>query len=141
MAHGFVEARVDDGPGAKTFVLPYAGCARVGPHPISRRSSEGRNYRERLNSRTRSEMHTVIVVAIGFGLLAMSALVGRVVGGSFGTAIAALIFLPLWLIGAGINMYIGVRRAGYSVADEAPIFLVVFAIPAAAAFFVWWKLR
>ena len=86
-------------------------------------------------------MHTVIVVAIGFGLLAMSALVGRVVGGSFGTAIAALIFLPLWLIGAGINMYIGVRRAGYSVADEAPIFLVVFAIPAAAAFFVWWKLR
>jgi hypothetical protein len=47
-------------------------------------------------------------------------------------------FLPLWLIGAGINMWIGVTRAGYSVADEALVFAVVFAIPAAAALLVWW---
>ena len=86
-------------------------------------------------------MHTVIVVAVGFGLLGLCALVGRVLGGTPGTATAALIFLPLWMIGAGINMYVGVKRAGYSVADEAPIFLVVFAIPAAAALFTWWKLH
>jgi len=49
--------------------------------------------------------------------------------------------LPLWFIGAGINMYIGVKQAGYSVADEAPIFLVVFAVPAAIALGLWWKLR
>jgi hypothetical protein len=36
--------------------------------------------------------------------------------------VALLVFLPVWFLGAGINMYLGVRRAGYSVADEAPIF-------------------
>jgi hypothetical protein len=38
-------------------------------------------------------------------------------------------------------MYVGVKRAGYSVADEAPIFLLVFAIPAAVALFVWWRMH
>jgi hypothetical protein len=86
-------------------------------------------------------MHTVIVLAIGFGLLGVCATVGYVVGGTAGAATALLVFLPLWLIGAAINMYIGVKRAGYSVADEAPIFLVVFAIPAATALVLRWKLR
>jgi hypothetical protein len=86
-------------------------------------------------------MHTVIVIAAGFGLLGLCALVGRVLGGTAGTATAALVLLPLWLVGAGINMYVGVKRAGYSVAEEAPVFLVVFAIPAAAALLAWWKLR
>jgi hypothetical protein len=86
-------------------------------------------------------MHTIIVLGIGFGLLGICALVGRVLGGAAGNATAALVFLPLWLIGAGVNMYIGVKTAGYSVAEEVPIFLVVFAIPAAAAVFWWWKLR
>jgi hypothetical protein len=86
-------------------------------------------------------MHTIIVLAIGFALLGLCALAGRAVGGPHGMATAALVFLPLWLVGAGINMYIGVTRAGYSVADEAPIFLVVFAIPAAAALVAWWTLR
>ena len=86
-------------------------------------------------------MHTVFVIAVGFALLGLCALAGRVLGGAPGMANAALIFLPMWLIGAGINMYIGVRRAGYSIAEEAPIFLVIFAIPAATALFAWWKLR
>jgi hypothetical protein len=46
----------------------------------------------------------------------------------------------MWLIGAGINMYIGVSRAGYTVSDEAPVLLVVFAVPAAVALLCWWKL-
>jgi hypothetical protein len=33
-----------------------------------------------------------------------------------------------------------VTRAGYSVAEEAPIFLVVFAVPAAVALLVAWGL-
>jgi hypothetical protein len=86
-------------------------------------------------------VHTIIVLAVGFGLLGICALVGRALGGTPGIATAALVFLPLWFIGAGINMYMGVKRAGYSVTEEAPIFLVVFAIPAAAALFAWWKLR
>jgi hypothetical protein len=44
--------------------------------------------------------------------------------------------------GAAAECYLradGKERAGYSVADEAPIFLVVFAVPAAAAGLVWWR--
>ncbi len=54
--------------------------------------------------------------------------------------IAAGLFVPLWFIAAGVNMWIGVSKAGYSVAEEAPIFLVVFAVPAAVALWVSWKL-
>ena len=86
-------------------------------------------------------MHTIIVLAVGFGLLVVCAGVGYVLGGTVGLAKAALLFLPLWLVGAGINMYMGVTRAGYSVADEAPIFLLVFAVPAAAALAGWWFWR
>jgi hypothetical protein len=86
-------------------------------------------------------VHTIIVVAAGLVLLAASGLVGRLLNGSAGLATAALVFLPLWMLGAGINMYIGVKRAGYSVAEEAPIFLLVYGLPAAAALLLWWKSR
>ena len=86
-------------------------------------------------------MHTLIVMGVGFVLLVICALAGRAIGGSSGTGAAVLIFLPLWLVGAAINLYVGVKRAGYSVKEEAPIFLLIFAIPAAAALLVWWKVR
>jgi hypothetical protein len=86
-------------------------------------------------------MHTMIVIAIGFAVLGICAITGGAVGGAHGIANAALAFLPLWLIGAGPNLYIGVRKAGYSFKDEAPVFVVIFAVPAAAALYVWWKFR
>ena len=49
--------------------------------------------------------------------------------------------VPLWLIGSAINMALGVKKAGYSGAEEFPIFLVVFAIPAAVAMVLWWRIR
>jgi hypothetical protein len=52
---------------------------------------------------------------------------------------SALVFVALWFVDAGINMWLGTSRAGYSVAEEAPIFLVVFLIPTAVALFVWWR--
>jgi hypothetical protein len=88
-------------------------------------------------------MHTIKVIAIGIALLGICLLVGRLIGGpgqAASLATAAKIFLPLWLIGAGINMWIGVSKAGYSVADEAPVFALVFAVPAAMALLVWWRL-
>ncbi len=54
-------------------------------------------------------------------------------------AVAALIFIPIWFGAALINLWIGVSRAGYSVAEELPVFLAVFAIPAVVALFIWWK--
>jgi len=37
------------------------------------------------------------------------------------------------------DMWMGLAKAGYSVAEDLPIFLLIFAIPAAVAAFVWWK--
>ncbi len=81
-------------------------------------------------------MHTVMVVLGGFLLLGACLLAGRLMKTM---PIAALIFIPIWLGAAAINMWLGVSRAGYSVAEELPVFLLVFAIPAAVALFVWWK--
>ncbi len=86
-------------------------------------------------------MHTTLVLLAGFVLLAACAGVGRGLAGRHGVARAMLVFLPLWLIGAGANMYVGVAQAGYSVADEAPIFLVIFSVPSAAALLIWFRQR
>jgi hypothetical protein len=88
-------------------------------------------------------IHTVKVIAGGFVLLAFCLLIGRLVGGpapAAGVATAAKLFIPLWMVAAGINMWIGVSKAGYTFAEEAPIFLVVFAVPAAVALLIMWKL-
>ena len=86
-------------------------------------------------------MHTVIVIAAGFALLGACLFAGHLLSGAAGLAAGALVFVPLWLLGAGINLYVGVKSAGYTVREEFPIFLVVFAIPAAVALLAWWKLR
>jgi len=88
-------------------------------------------------------MHTILVIGGGFVLLGICLLLGRLVGAtpSSGLAAGALAFLPVWLAAAGANMWIGVRRAGYSVAEEAPVFVIVFAVPAAVALLAWWRLR
>ena len=86
-------------------------------------------------------MHTVIIIAIGLALLGLCVFGGHQYSGAPGTANGALIFLPLWLIGAGINLYVGVKQAGYTVAEETPLFFVVFAVPAVVALVVWWWVR
>ncbi|BEP35884.1 hypothetical protein GmRootV59_28550 [Variovorax sp. V59] len=87
-------------------------------------------------------MHTIMVMGGGFVLLVVFLLAGRFIGdgSSLALAAAAKWFIPAWFIGAGINMAVGVVKAGYSVAEELPIFLLVFAVPAAVAALVWWKL-
>ncbi len=82
-------------------------------------------------------MHTLKIIAIGFVVLIVFLLVGRALGNG---PKAALYFLPAWLIAASVNLWYGVTRGGYSVQDEAPIFLLVFAVPAVVALLGWWKL-
>ena len=85
-------------------------------------------------------MHTAIVVGGGFTLLATCLLLGHAFGGGRpGMVMGAQAFIPLWLIVAGINMWVGVSQAGYSVAEEAPIFLGIFGVPAVVAAALWWK--
>ena len=73
----------------------------------------------------------------------MCLLAGRLLGGptaEIGIGRAALVFVPIWFVVAAFNLWRGVTKAGYSVADEVPVFLVVFVIPATIAVWVWWKI-
>ena len=82
----------------------------------------------------------MIIILGGILLLGLALLAGRWIGGTAaGMVTAAKIFMGLWLVAALANMWIGVASAGYSVTEELPIFLVIFAVPAAVAGFVWWK--
>ena len=42
---------------------------------------------------------------------------------------ATQIFIAVWFVAALANMWMGVVRAGYSIAEELPIFLAIFAVP------------
>ena len=86
-------------------------------------------------------MHTLIVIGVGFLLLAVCLVLGGVAGGNPALPRAALVFIPLWVVGAAVNMAIGVKRAGYTVAEELPVFLLVFAVPSLVALSLWWRLR
>lgn len=80
-------------------------------------------------------------LAGGFALLGVCILIAKLAGGSAAAmSKAALIFIPLWLIAAAVNMWVGVTKAGYSVKDELPVFAVVFVVPAAVAVFAMWRL-
>ena len=85
-------------------------------------------------------MRSAIIIGAGLVLLAIFVLIGRFVGTPAASAMAraALYFLPIWFIAAAVNLWIGVAKAGYTVAEEAPIFALIFGVPAAVALIVWW---
>jgi hypothetical protein len=84
-------------------------------------------------------MRTAIIIAGGLVLLGVALFLGRWMGGTHAMVTASKIFILVWFAVALLNMWMGVARAGYSVAEEFPIFLVIFAIPAAVAALIWWK--
>jgi hypothetical protein len=85
-------------------------------------------------------MRSVIIIVGGLVLLAVVSLVGWRMGGPHSALTAVKLFIPGWFILAMVNMWLGVSHAGYSVGEELPIFAVIFAIPAAAAASLWWRL-
>ena len=85
-------------------------------------------------------MRTAIIIVCGLALLGAFAVGGWWLGsGPRSTASAVKLFIPVWLAAASINMWLGVSRAGYSVAEELPIFLAIFLIPGIVAGFLWWR--
>lgn len=88
-------------------------------------------------------MHVLLVMVAGLMLLGVFALLGWLWGASgAAVALAAKVFVPAWLLVAAANMWVGVAHAGYSVREELPILLLVFALPAVvAAGLVWWLAR
>ena len=86
-------------------------------------------------------MRTALFLVAGFLLLAASLLLGRLFSSNYpGATLAATVaYVALWLVIAGANMWIGVAKAGYSVTEELPIFLLIFGLPAAAAMVLKWR--
>jgi hypothetical protein len=87
-------------------------------------------------------MRTGLFLIAGFLLLAASFILARLFSNYFGSSglAATSSFLVLWFALTSFNMWIGVARAGYPTAEELPIFLFLFGIPAAAAILINWKL-
>jgi hypothetical protein len=86
-------------------------------------------------------MRTALFLVAGFLLLAASLLLGRLFSANYpgATFVATIAYVALWLLIAAVNMWVGVARAGYSVTEELPIFLLIFGLPAAAAILLKWK--
>lgn len=82
-------------------------------------------------------MHMLIATLVGLitlgTMIGIAAIVSQRPDRS---AIAAKIFLGLWLVASAIHFYRGVQ-AGYSVGEELVIHAVIFGVPAlAAAYFI-----
>ncbi|MGQ7847686.1 hypothetical protein ACUNV4_24550 [Granulosicoccus sp. 3-233] len=78
-------------------------------------------------------MHTVMVLSGGFVLLAIFCGIGWFRAREAGLGRAVQLFIPVWFVAALVNMAVGVLGAGYTVMEELPILLVIFAIPAEVA--------
>ena len=85
-------------------------------------------------------MRTALFIIAGCTAWGVCALGGRFVAASPRLMQILLgLFVVFWLGVAATNMWFGVSLAGYSVRDELPIFLLIFALPAALAILVKWK--
>jgi hypothetical protein len=86
-------------------------------------------------------MRTVLFLISGFLLLASLLIAGKLFSEHFPHAPTwALAFgLALWLALTCANLWVGVSKAGYSVAEELPILLLLFVVPAASAVLVRWR--
>lgn len=87
-------------------------------------------------------MRTALFLTAGVLLLAATFILARLFAESYplATTWATAGFVVLWLVITGANMWVGVTRAGYSAAEELPILLLLFGVPAAIALVVKWKL-
>lgn len=86
-------------------------------------------------------MHMLLVITGGFLLCGVFALFGKLWGGDIAGVVTGLkLFILAWLVVALLNMWVGVTKAGYTVVQELPILLIVFAVPAIAAGIAMWQL-
>jgi hypothetical protein len=86
-------------------------------------------------------MRTALFLIAGLLLLAASLLLGRLFSANYpgATLAATVVYVAVWFVIAGVNMWVGVAKAGYSVTEELPIFMLIFVLPAAVAILLKWK--
>jgi hypothetical protein len=86
-------------------------------------------------------MRTGLFLLAGFLLLAAFFVIAKLFSENYPSAtfVATTAFVVLWLALTGFNMWAGVAKAGYSVAEELPVLLLLFGAPAAVAVVLKWK--
>lgn len=86
-------------------------------------------------------MRTLLFLLSGFLFLGGSLILGKLFSGNYpaGTTVATVLYVVLWFVVAAANLWVGVAKAGYTVAEELPIFALIFGVPAAVAVLVRWK--
>lgn len=86
-------------------------------------------------------MRTGLFLLAGLLLLAASLILGKLFSANYPSALTAatVAYVVLWLVIAAANMWTGVAKAGYSFAEELPVFALIFLVPAAAAILVKWR--
>lgn len=87
-------------------------------------------------------MRTALFLVSGLPLMASLLIAAKLFSEHFPSAPTWVLAvgLTVWLGITGANMWVGVSKAGYSAAEELPILLLLFAVPAAVAVFVRWRL-
>ncbi|MDM0071625.1 hypothetical protein [Variovorax sp. J31P207] len=83
-------------------------------------------------------MRTTILLAAAALLLASLHGVVRLL--HLSSALASVVFLFLWLAASTFNMWFGMVEAGYTLAQEWPVFMVLFGLPAICALLLQWRL-
>ena len=87
-------------------------------------------------------MRTPLFLLVGFLLLAVCMLLGKLFSSNYpgATYAATIVFVALWLGVSAANLWVGVAKAGYTLNEEFPIFLLIFAVPAIVAIFLKWRI-
>ena len=83
-------------------------------------------------------LRSLSITVLGFLFWAVCMLTGRILSTdkNIRRKRATYSFIFLWFLLAAMNMWIGVGRAGYSIAEELPIFLMIFLGPTLPALFI-----
>ena len=86
-------------------------------------------------------MRTILFLVSGLLLMSSFLIVAKLFSEHFPSAPnwALALGLGLWLAVTGVNMWIGVSNAGYTVAEELSILALLFLMPAVAAILVRWR--
>jgi hypothetical protein len=87
-------------------------------------------------------MRTPLFLLVGFLLLAAFMLLGKLFSSNFpgATYAATIIFVVCWAGVSGANLWVGVAKAGYTMNEEFPIFLLIFGVPAIVAAILKWRI-
>jgi len=87
-------------------------------------------------------MRTLLFLLVGFLLLAACMLLGKLFSSNYSgaTYAATWIFILSWLGISGANLWVGIAKAGYTLNEEFPIFLLIFGVPTIIAVFIKWRI-